>query len=137
MADLNIRNINSELLKALKVSAAENGLTLREWCVTLLADNAEVAVHLEGEEEGVQDVSRVLASEKVSKRAPKVRKVKSPPVVQESSLEPEIEDEDIPDLEPEFPMCAYREYDSESGETYGCRLREHGPKVKHQRGDKL
>jgi hypothetical protein len=39
--------------------------------------------------------------------------------------------------EPEIPMCTYTEYDPESGETYGCRLREHGPKVKHQRGEKL
>jgi hypothetical protein len=70
-------------------------------------------------------------------RAPKVRLAKSPPLTQEPAVESEITDEDVSELEPEFPMCAYHEYDHESGETYGCRLREHGPKVKHQRGEKL
>lgn len=31
-------------------------------------------------------------------------------------------------------MCSYTEYDMESGETYGCRLPAHSPKIKHQRG---
>ena len=37
----------------------------------------------------------------------------------------------------EIPMCKYTEYDPETGEMYGCRLPEHGPKVKHQRGHAL
>jgi hypothetical protein len=32
------------------------------------------------------------------------------------------------------PQCTYKEYDTESGEWYGCRLLQHGPKIKHQRG---
>ncbi len=31
-------------------------------------------------------------------------------------------------------MCTYKEYDSDLGEWYGCRLPAHSPKVKHQRG---
>jgi hypothetical protein len=38
------------------------------------------------------------------------------------------------DPEPEFDLCPYKEYDSESGETYRCRLPV-GHKVKHQRGE--
>jgi len=30
--------------------------------------------------------------------------------------------------------CAYTEYDQDTGETYGCRLAIHPPKVKHVRG---
>ncbi len=36
-----------------------------------------------------------------------------------------------------MPPCLYKEYDQESGEWYGCRLRAHGPKVKHVRGGKI
>ena len=41
------------------------------------------------------------------------------------------------ETEPEQPPCPYREFEPESGEWYGCALRAHGPKVKHQRGAKL
>ena len=34
----------------------------------------------------------------------------------------------------ELVMCSYTEYDTDTGEVYGCRLPAHGPKVKHQRG---
>lgn len=74
-----------------------------------------------------------------SKRPPHAVQVEVRPVTQEPVVEPEdvIADEDIPNSEPELPMCTYREYDDQEGEWYGCRLREHGPKVKHQRGEKL
>lgn len=39
--------------------------------------------------------------------------------------------------EEERVMCPYTEYDSETGETYGCRLPEHSVKIKHQRGSAL
>ena len=39
--------------------------------------------------------------------------------------------------EPEVAMCSYTEYDHESGETYGCGLKAHGPKVKHTRGKRF
>jgi len=47
-----------------------------------------------------------------------------------------------PDLEPEpepaqVRMCTYKEYDSETGEWYGCALPEHGPKTRHRRGPAL
>jgi DNA-directed RNA polymerase subunit RPC12/RpoP len=35
------------------------------------------------------------------------------------------------------PMCNYTEFDSETGERYGCSLQEHSVKVAHQRGRKL
>lgn len=31
-------------------------------------------------------------------------------------------------------MCGYTEYDQDTGETYGCSLPAHSPKVKHRRG---
>lgn len=40
----------------------------------------------------------------------------------------EVEEQD------ERPMCSYREYDPEAGETYACGLREHVGKIKHTRG---
>lgn len=33
MADLNIRNIDEELIRRLKVGAANEGVTLRSWCI--------------------------------------------------------------------------------------------------------
>lgn len=39
--------------------------------------------------------------------------------------------------EEERVMCPYTEYDSETGEMYGCRLPEHSVKIKHQRGPAL
>jgi hypothetical protein len=44
------------------------------------------------------------------------------------------------DEEPEragCPMCSYTEYDNQTGDTYGCALAAHGPKIKHVRGVKL
>jgi hypothetical protein len=41
------------------------------------------------------------------------------------------------ELETKPEHCSYREYDSESGEWYGCSLEAHGAKVKHVRGKKL
>ena len=41
------------------------------------------------------------------------------------------------DIEPALPMCAYQEYDPESGETYRCGLRQHSYKVKHTRGHRI
>lgn len=38
--------------------------------------------------------------------------------------------------EPEQRMCQYTEYDTDTGETYHCRLPEHGPKTRHFRGAK-
>ena len=43
----------------------------------------------------------------------------------------------VDDEEPVLPMCAYTEYDPESGETYQCGLREHTFKVKHTRGARI
>lgn len=34
----------------------------------------------------------------------------------------------------ERPMCSYKEYDQDTGETYACALRQHPGKIKHQRG---
>jgi hypothetical protein len=34
-------------------------------------------------------------------------------------------------------MCAYTEYDMETGETYRCGRTVHGPKVKHTRGERV
>jgi hypothetical protein len=42
-----------------------------------------------------------------------------------------------PDEESISEACPYREYDPDTGETYGCALAVHGPKVKHVRGAKL
>lgn len=33
--------------------------------------------------------------------------------------------------------CPYTEYDRDTGETYGCALNAHGPKIKHVRGPAL
>ena len=38
---------------------------------------------------------------------------------------------------PEQVPCKYTEYDTETGETYGCRLAAHSGKIKHQRGPAL
>jgi len=35
------------------------------------------------------------------------------------------------------PMCPYTEFDAQDGEYYKCRLPVHGPKVKHQRGERV
>ena len=43
----------------------------------------------------------------------------------------------VEDDEPTLPMCAYTEYDPESGETYQCGLRQHSFKVKHTRGSRV
>lgn len=45
-------------------------------------------------------------------------------------------DEAIESLQGPEP-CSYREYDQDTGETYGCRLPVHSAKIKHQRGDAL
>ncbi len=49
----------------------------------------------------------------------------------------ELDGGDGPDAEPEREGCSYREYDPDTGETYGCALTAHGPKVKHVRGAKV
>ncbi len=41
------------------------------------------------------------------------------------------------DDSPEQVPCKYTEYDTETGETYGCRLAAHSGKIKHQRGPAL
>ncbi len=41
------------------------------------------------------------------------------------------------DDSPERVPCKYTEYDTETGETYGCRLAAHSGKIKHQRGPAL
>ena len=43
----------------------------------------------------------------------------------------------VEDDEPTLPMCAYTEYEPESGETYQCGLRQHSFKVKHTRGARI
>ena len=43
----------------------------------------------------------------------------------------------VEDDEPALPMCAYTEYEPESGETYQCGLRQHSFKVKHTRGSRI
>ena len=40
-------------------------------------------------------------------------------------------------IESEISMCSYTEYDTDTGETYRCRLPVHGPKIKHRRGAAL
>jgi len=44
----------------------------------------------------------------------------------------------IPTAEPEAveerPMCPYKEYDQETGETYACGLHVHSSKIRHTRG---
>ena len=55
-----------------------------------------------------------------------------------STTKPTIDDlRAICAAESENKQCAYREYDSELGEWFGCSLPEHGPKIKHKRGPKL
>lgn len=54
-----------------------------------------------------------------------------------STVRDELDPWDGPDAEPEREACSYREYDPDTGETYGCSLPAHGPKVKHVRGAKL
>lgn len=49
----------------------------------------------------------------------------------------ELVDRNRPEPEPAREACTYREYDSESGEWYGCSLDVHGPKVKHVRGGRV
>lgn len=39
--------------------------------------------------------------------------------------------------EAEAAMCPYREYDTETGETYACGLTAHSGKIKHTRGRTL
>lgn len=42
----------------------------------------------------------------------------------------------VPSIQP-LPMCSYREYDTETGETYACGLTSHSGKIKHTRGRTL
>ena len=128
MADLNIRNVDVELIRGLKKAAIEDGVSLREMCLRIL----NFAV-LPKKDDSV--VEKLIVAHARRPFVPKQEELS--PDTRESVSEPEIDEDDLPEPEPEWPMCSYREYDSESGETYGCRLREHGPKVKHQRGEKL
>jgi hypothetical protein len=50
MADCNIRNVDDKLMRAVKVRAAEAGLTMREWVVGVLERGVKdgVAVGFEG-----------------------------------------------------------------------------------------
>ena len=48
----------------------------------------------------------------------------------------QTEAREIEEPESDVEMCAYKEYDQESGETYACSL-PLGHKVKHQRGRRL
>ena len=43
----------------------------------------------------------------------------------------------VEDDETALPMCSYTEYDTDSGETYRCGLRQHSCKVKHTRGNRV
>lgn len=63
MADCNIRNIDDELLKKVKIAALEQGLTLKEYAVKAL----EIALHSKGKYYPTQSAKSIDPIEREAK----------------------------------------------------------------------
>jgi hypothetical protein len=117
--DLNLRNVDDELVRQLKVEAAKDGKTLRDYCVERLSGQRPVRLTVEpepaifiGKSEIVSEGSRVVAPQRAVTDVTR----------QQEAVE----------CEP----CTYMEYDGETGESYRCSL-QLGHRTKHKRGAKL
>jgi hypothetical protein len=124
MMDLNIRNVDGELVRELKVEALTLGLTLRELCIRKL--RGPVAQLEEQEPHKPQGAGSIPAGT----TTPSMEYLRAVCAGQVEEPEPEPEPESV-------RMCTYKEYDSDTGEWYGCALPEHSAKTKHKRGRSL
>jgi plasmid stability protein len=106
MADLNIRNVDEGLIRELKKAAVEDGVSLREMCIAILGVGVKEPgmPHVRAEElERIREQVPLTKKDdsvvegllrKSAKAAPKVRKGKSSPKVQEPAVESPVVAED-------------------------------------------
>ena len=119
--DLNLRNVDEEMVRRLKAEAAKDGKTLRDYCVEKLNGQRFISVAVDPKTAVFVGKNEILpVGAKVVAPQPRVTDVTS-------SIQATVE---------EGEPCTYREYDGETGETYGCSL-PLGHRVKHRRGAKL
>lgn len=121
-----------------------NPLTLR------VPDNLRTFLQQEAERRGQSVTQIVIAACWQYLEEPRDAISQKPELIPEPNAKPSLSDlrnlvagidskyEESPMFgEPAQPMCAYTEYDTETGETYRCGRTVHGPKIKHTRGEKV
>jgi hypothetical protein len=145
MADLNIRNVDPTLIAEMKAEAAMLGSNLKSYVMATLVARIRPGeingnlIRTDYEHNRVDNRREQIGRSLDGLAVSFVREAEKP--AERLRALPAVRDQlvggDGPDAEPAREACSYREYDPDTGETYGCALAIHGPKVRHVRGAKV
>lgn len=132
MAVLSLRNVSEDEMYEIRRGALESRQSIREYCLGRILREGSVEASMMAElanrlSEGHHKLHHAVVAAPTI--LPPVTRGFSPLTIPGVKLGSELA---IPDEEEEpAPMCSYREYDTDTGETMQCGRPEHSPKVKH------